>query len=336
MKRKYALIIIILVFVFLLSSCELMVEQEPKGVIRVVSVGIDYNDIAAISKNLYGTCNDAYQVGQVLKALGEKEGTEVELYYLLSENNDVRATSDFIDDSYIEQQSDTAFYYPSQNSLIQVVDEINSKQNSQDMLFIFLAGHGAPNVEVISEYEITYSEDLSDDYNFVIPKNINQDDDEISKYFYKLSEYLSLVETIAGKKILINDFCFSGAMISDDYISLDLTTYYYANHPSTADLLFSSTSEKVLDDIYILSAAQSYQEAMDGSLHGSFTQALLDGLGWDEDNQVLKIIPVLSESINSSKIYLSTVANYTKRNDNYNYQTPKMTTSSNDIILFEF
>jgi len=314
-----------------LSSCELMVEQEPKGVIRIVSVGIDYKDLAAISPNLNSTCNDAYEVGQVLKALGEKEGTEVELYYLLSEHDGQSILNEFN-----ETHTNTNIYYPSKENFTDILNNIGEVQNSQDMLFIFLAGHGYDGFG-ISEYELTYGEDLTSEYSFVIPDNKGQIDSDINEYLYKLDDYLDFVETVPGKKVLLNDFCFSGAMVSDDNISLDLTTYYYSDHPSTADLLFSSTSEKVLDDIYILSAAQSYQESFEDYQHGNFTQALLDGLGWDETNQVLlEPIPVLTEYINSSKIYLSTLANYTKKNDNYNYQTPKMTTSSNDIILFEF
>ena len=329
MKRKYSLIII-LVFVFFFSSCELMVQQEPEGVIRIVSVGIDYADIAAVSPNLNSTCNDAYQVGQVLKALGEKEGTEVELYYLLSEHD-----GQTIMDEFNGFQNNTSIYYPSKNNFSIILNYIQSKQKSQDRLFIFFAGHGIE-VSGINEFELIYGDDLSDSYSFVMPLNKGQTDIGISKYLYDLSEYLDLVETIPGKKVLLNDFCYSGALVSDDYISLDLTTYFYANHPSTADLLFSSSSEKVLDDIYILAAAQSYQESFEDYQHGNFTRALLDGLGWDETNQVLTTIPASSIFLNSEKIYLSKLANYTKKNDKNGRQTPRMTTSSNDIVLFDF
>ena len=318
-------IILLAVMLIVLCSCELAVKAPEPGRMHIFVYGNDYKYGKAVyyedgkqagsAPALNGTVNDAYQVCLALCSLAAKAGYEYEGIFMTGTES--RGVSD-PNISVIKSVYKSDF--------ISVLDTLAKKVESSDITIIYYSGHGMGGDE-----KLEYGSDTSKTSYMALRRDV----DFSSSILYPLNEFLAKVETIPGTKVILGDFCHSGGMVragnvsitAGEYDGIDATTLLteYRN-----DICESSS-------VFCLSAARYYERSHEpgGGLHGYFTRALLEGLGWDEESQSL----TKAEAMVNNRITLFNLAKYTTDNDNEkpgDPQTPMTSGGSNDIILFSF
>ena len=334
MRLHFRFVVLLFVALVLvgLSSCENSVTPPATGKMHIFVYGNDYSygvgssgspfyhldgTFVGYGKQLKGTVNDAIQVGLSLCALAQKAGYDYEGTFMLG-----TAPHDKV-------------VYPKvtvvDNVLLDVflteLEALSARVSDEDICIFFFSGHGFGNKEMVE-----YSQDTTEQSYFGF-RQIRQTPgitDVTSSVLYPASLLLSRIGTIPGTKVVLGDFCFSGAMIRpgnvsvtpDEYTGIDATRLFFDYRN---DICESS-------NLFCLSAARYYErswEPGDGG-HGYFTAALLEALGWDEKTQSL----TTPKALDGSLITLFGVANYVTHNDGKAAQTPMVSGGSNDIILF--
>ncbi len=145
------------------------------------------------------------------------------------------------------------------------------------------------------------------------------------------SDFLDMMQSIKGTKVILGDFCYSGALVPSNFVSVGTNEF----NDMDINVLFGNRDRIDVDpSLYVLSAARYSEKSYtkrDGT-HGFFTAALLEALGWDEDLQCLKASPVVKNGM----ITLHNIARYVIKNDDNSSQNPMFSGGSNDLVLFSF
>lgn len=199
----------------------------------VLSVGISrYNDRAL---HLKYADNDALKMADTLKNLKGGIFSEVRVQTLLNE-------------------------HATRSSILSAMAEHLGKAAPDDVVFIFVAGHGAKNVQTGSYYFVPYNADFQ---NLLFEG-------------LKWSDFDEAVKIISGnvnKVVLVLDTCHSGA------INVAM------RGPATGEDLAATL--RAATGLYILSASKGGETSVEGpdfkfpsetGGHGAFTYALLKGL----------------------------------------------------------
>lgn len=297
-----------MILLLCLCSCELSYQAPAVGKMRILAYGNDYSYGSAVyypngepypdgAGKLYKTINDAVQVSRALSALAEKAGIECEMTCLV-EGIDIYQTT----------------------FLSKLDDFINSSEK-EDITIIYYSGHGVGNKK-----KVNYGDDTTIGSYLALRR------DAVSTVLYPVSSLIEKVEKIDGIKIIIGDFCFSGALVKPGYLSVTSGDYLLMDSAT----LFSKYRDDICESssMFCLSAARynelSYEK--NSLLHGDFTNALLEALGWDEENQCLKAAAAEKDNM----ITLFEIAKYVTAHDGESKQTPMVSGGSNDIVLFSF
>ena len=326
MKRLIAFLIAVFILV-VLCSCELSYQAPAVGTMRILVYGNSYNYGSTVYYNgeqllingqpasarpLAKTVNDAIQVGLTLSALAEKAGLEHQAVYLTA-NQDVT-------DARLVSELETLANNP--------------LASENDITIIFYSGHGFG-----VETKLSYGSDTST-CSYLALRYSEQPN---SSVLFSVSDFLALVDSIKGIKIVIGDFCHSGSLVQSNYFSVTSGEYLQMD----AACLFAGYRDDICinPSLFCLSAARynelSYEipdkdrygnPLPNSPKHGYFTYALLEALGWDEENQCLKA----AKAEKDNRITLSQIAEYVTANDGKSEQTPMVSGGSNDIVLFSF
>ena len=325
--RKAALLALSLVLILLVCSCELTVQEPAKGRMHILVYGNDYRygtyqpyldkykskvfyengDFVGEASSLQGTVNDAYQVGLALCALSQKTETDYEATFILGvEGKTVTdPNAKVVNDVHI-------------TTFMNEMDALRNRVSDSDLTIIYFSGHGFGGLT-----KLPYGNDPATESYLALRRNSD------STILYKISEFLGFVEKIPGTKVILGDFCHSGALVRQGNVSV--TAGEFSGINATKLLRYSVTQSP---SVYCLSAARYFEKSWepgDGS-HGYFTEALLKGLGWDEKNQTLTV----AAAQDNGMITLLDLARYITANDGTAKQTPMTSGGSNDIILFSF
>ena len=314
MRRLLAFILPVLLL-FFFCSCELSHEAPAVGKMRILVYGNDYSygnlvyysngeqvmtdKGPASAGKLYKTVNDALQVGRALSELAEKAHLEHEERYLT-------ALSDVTD-----------------SRLVSELESLAAAASENDITVIYYSGHG---YGIKTKMEYGYDTSTC---SYLVPRFAAKPD---SNVLLPISEFLELVDAIRGVKVVIGDFCYSGGLVQSGNVSVTSGEYL----PMDPVTLFSKYRDDICESssLFCLSAAKynelSYEK--NSLLHGNFTNALLEALGWDEENQCLKT----AEAEKNGRITLFEIANYVTAHDGESRQTPMVSGGSNDIVLFSF
>ena len=299
---------------FVLCSCELSYQAPAVGTMRILVYGNDYvygngiyylngdqftiNGSPASASRLYKTVNDAQQVGRALSALAEKAGIEYQAVYLTT-SSDVTNTK-----------------------LVSELEALKELTSENDITVIYYSGHGFG-----VRTKLPYGSDTST-CSYLVPRFSGKPN---SSVLFPVSDFLALVEAIKGVKVVLGDFCYSGSLVQSNNFSVTFGEY------SQMDPVYLFA--KYRDDVYgnpslfCLSAARYNELSYENTpLHGNFTCALLEALGWDEENQCLKAAGAEKDN----RITLSGLAEYVTAHDGESRQTPMVSGGSNDIVLFSF
>lgn len=295
-------------------------ENPQQGKMNIVVLGFDSVDIEipgySFDELEYTTVNDGFQLAQALEALCIKSGIESNVTYLLGKNlpADIQA--------FFNDNPDRSYLSPTKSNLENVINSTSANKN--DITVFFFATHGF----VTSVPNIDYGTDLSSHGYFIV-----LDDNDFQKgYLYSYADFLDKISYINGKKLTILDICNGGGMIENGNVSINENAY---EEESLFDLLFNDELVPNYDSNSFVLSATSYNEGAgeNSSInHGYFTYFLLQGLGWDEENQCLSGV---SPAQNGKIITVSDLAKYCL-DDGRLSQTACCSGSSEDLVLFSF
>ncbi|MBO4716741.1 MAG: caspase family protein [Spirochaetales bacterium] len=331
--RRIIVIALSILLLTALCSCELTCDSPAQGKMHIIVYGNDYrygtyypvldrygdgyksqvfydksSESVGNASSLRGTVNDAYQVGLALCNLAKSRQEYDAIFMLGVESKSVRGLNA------------TVMNDVSMNAFLDVLDSLVNDVGEDDITIIYFSGHGFG-----EKSKLPYVSDPASGSYLALRR------DSDSTVLYPISKFLRTVESIPGTKILIGDFCYSGALVRAGNVSV--TSGEYSNISASKLLKYRSNITES-SSVYCLSASRYFEESHepgDGS-HGYFTTVLLEALGWDEETQSL----VTPEAMTDNRITLFNIAKYVTKNDSDTRQTPMTSGGSNDIILFSF
>lgn len=318
MKRLF-LIVISVMLLTVLCSCELSCDPPAQGKIHILVYG---NDYAGTDSKLFKTIPDAIEVGNALIMLSEKAGYEYgntyDITYLVGPSTKY---------NHLAIKEDDIINDVSKATLLDKLTLMNQSDSfsDSDLTIIYFSCHGK------SDYSVNEKVSYFTDTSVHCFLAANETSSYGSKYvLLKLSDLKKQIELIPGTKVVISDFCFSGGFVQSDFVSV--TSGEYSGISSTELLEYTNLINES-PSVYFLSAARYNQKSYeDKPYHGNFTTALLDGLGWDDISREL-IRPAAEKN---GCITLFNLYKYTVKHDDEARQTPMTSGGSNDIILFSF
>ena len=330
MRRLAFFFAMILAVLLLVCSCELIYEaKDGRPSIERVNIlvyGNDYSDCKWEGRPvnlLYGTVNDATQVGLAFEALARESGLESNAHYILGKNHD-RTGVNFryeIQNAIENPDTDTTMSH-----FREVISQIADISTEKDLTVVFVSCHGHYDASVGTKAEYGKAEGTY----FVTSSNKG---DECE--FYSHNDFLDDVSRIKGIKLILADVCHSGGIVRPGYVSVDKSEYKDA---SAAQLFFENDKIDIDASLFCLSASRYYEESFeyrtagsDDRTHGYFTVALLEALGWNGESYTGS-----ATAARNGRLTFQNLVSYVTENDGYDDQTPMYSGGGNDVILFSF
>ena len=330
MRRLAFFFAMILVVLLLACSCELIYEtKDGRPSIERVNILVYGNDYAGSlwhgqSVNpLYGTVNDATQVGLAFEALAKESGLECNAHYILGKNHD-RTGVNFryeIQNAIENPDTDTTMSH-----FREVLSQIADTSTEKDLTVVFVSCHGFYDASVGTKAEYGKAEGTY----FVTSANKG---DECE--FYSHNDFLDDVSRIKGVKLILADVCHSGGIVKPDYVGLGKDEY---KGMDAAQLFFENEKIDIDASLFCLSASRYYEESFeyrtagsDDRTHGYFTVALLEALGWNGESYTGS-----ATAARNGRLTFQNLVSYVTENDGYDDQTPMYSGGGNDVILFSF
>ena len=330
MRRPAFFFAMILVVLLLACSCELIYEaKDGSPSIERVNILVYGNDYANSTWNhgpvskLYGTVNDATQVGLAFEALAKASGLECNVHYILGKNHD-RTGVNFryeIQNAIENPDTDTTMSH-----FREVISQIADISTEKDLTVVFVSCHGFYDASVGTKAEYGKAEGTY----FVTSANKG---DECE--FYSHNDFLDDVSRIKGIKLILADVCHSGGIVKPDYVGLGKDEY---KGMDAAQLFFENDKIDIDASLFCLSASRYYEESFeyrtagsDDRTHGYFTVALLEALGWNGESYTGS-----ATAARNGRLTFQNLVSYVTENDGYDDQTPMYSGGGNDVILFSF
>lgn len=337
MRRPLCILAMFLAVVLLACSCELIYEAKdgsPK--IERVNILVYGNDYANCTfdgsplyiphrrdRRLFGTVNDATQVGLAFEALAKESGLECNAHYILGKNHD-RTGVNFryeIQNAIENPDTDTTMSH-----FREVISQIADISTEKDLTVVFVSCHGHYDASVGTKAEYGKAEGTY----FVTSANKG---DECE--FYSHNDFLDDVSRIKGIKLILADVCHSGGIVKPDYVGLGKDEY---KGMDAAQLFFENEKIDIDASLFCLSASRYYEESFeyrtagsDDRTHGYFTVALLEALGWNGESYTGN-----AKAARNGRLTFQNLASYVAENDGDNRQNPMSSGGGNDVILFSF
>jgi len=257
---KKILILLTLTSLFFITSCELFMEEPKQGDVYYINVGLDYKN-NGISKeaekdNLDGTVNDAKELHKTFKALMLETSRTGHGLLMVQDEKNIPADP---------------LSYPSKDNILTQLSSLKGKAKENDLTIFTYSGHGVEGTGTL------------------VFATATEDQAPIPSDYMDVSDLLSLMAQIPGKKLVILDSCFSGMAVEGSPSS---TNTVLNNSISKFFETYHSSGKYEKPDLYVLSASahtDSYEKDFDPlgdkpHYHGIFTYALLEGLGWNHAN----------------------------------------------------
>lgn len=330
MRRLAFFFAMILAVLLLACSCELIYEtKDGSPSIERVNILVYGNDYAGSlwhgqSVNpLYGTVNDATQVGLAFEALAKESGLECNAHYILGKNHD-RTGVNFryeIQNAIENPDTDTTMSH-----FREVISQIADISTEKDLTVVFVSCHGFYDASVGTKAEYGKAEGTY----FVTSANKG---DECE--FYSHNDFLDDVSRIKGIKLILADVCHSGGIVKPDYVGLGKDEY---KGMDAAQLFFENDKIDIDASLFCLSASRYYEESFeyrtagsDDRTHGYFTMALLEALGWNGERFAGK-----PKAARNCRLTFQNLASYVAENDGDSRQNPMSSGGGNDVVLFSF
>ena len=330
MRRLAFFFAMILVVLLLACSCELIYEtKDGSPSIERVNILVYGNDYANSTWNhgpvskLYGTVNDATQVGLAFEALAKESGLECNAHYILGKNHD-RTGVNFLYE--IQNAIETPDKDTTMAHFREVLSQIADTSTEKDLTVVFVSCHGFYDASVGTKAEYGKAEGTY----FVTSANTG---DECELYSHR--DFLEDVSKIKGIKLILADVCHSGGIVKPDYVGLGKDEY---KGMDAAQLFFEKEKIDIDASLFCLSASRYYEESFeyrtagsDDRTHGYFTVALLEALGWNGESYTGN-----AKAARNGRLTFQNLVIYVTENDNEGSQTPMSSGGGNDVVLFSF
>lgn len=337
MRRPAFFFVMFLVVLLLACSCELVYEaKDGRPKIERVNILVYGNDYANCTfdgsplyiphrrdRRLFGTVNDATQVGLAFEALARESGLESNAHYILGKNHD-RTGVNFryeIQNAIENPDTDTTMSH-----FREVISQIADISTEKDLTVVFVSCHGHYDASVGTKAEYGKAEGTY----FVTSANKG---DECE--FYSHNDFLDDVSKIKGIKLILADVCHSGGIVKPDYVGLGKDEY---KGMDAAQLFFENDKIDIDPSLFCLSASRYYEESFeyrtvgsDDRTHGYFTVALLEALGWNGESYTGN-----AKAARNGRLTFQNLVSYVTENDNEVSQTPMSSGGGNDVVLFSF
>ncbi len=337
MRRLAFFFAMILVVLLLACSCELIYETKdgsPK--IERVNILVYGNDYANCTfdgsplyiphrrdRRLFGTVNDATQVGLAFEALARESGLESNAHYILGKNHDKKGEGFLYE---IQNAIETPDKDTTMAHFREVLSQIADISTEKDLTVVFVSCHGFYDASVGTKAEYGKAEGTY----FVTSANTG---DECELYSHR--DFLEDVSKIKGIKLILADVCHSGGIVKPDYVGLGKDEY---KGMDAAQLFFENDKIDIDASLFCLSASRYYEESFeyrtagsDDRTHGYFTVALLEALGWNGESYTGS-----AKAARNGRLTFQNLVIYVTENDGYDDQTPMSSGGGNDVILFSF
>ncbi len=334
MNKQHSLILLALC-ILMLCSCELYTKAPDKGLVRMISIGIDYQD-TEIWKNssgtrptLAGTVGDAKGLSETFR-LGAKLSTNrtfADGYPLL-----------MVQEGTTDANRRKEATYPTKEHVLAQLATIAGEAGENDLFILTYSGHGL---------------DKTGEFVFSTTEVSGLTEEKRTASLLSPSELLAAVNKIPGRKLLIIDSCFSGQFLegqgNDSYLD---TTYGKQGFGDVLDQLFSNLPSVQQDKLFIITAARKDESSWEPGWpikgqHGFFTEGLLSSMGMVsryetgtsplvfKDLYFSGSMPAASKyGIGMDDIF-SYAASYVNNNCKED-QTPQSIRGIYDLLLFEF
>ena len=337
MRRPLCILAMFLAVVLLACSCELIYEAKdgsPK--IERVNILVYGNDYANCTfdgsplyiphrrdRRLFGTVNDATQVGLAFEALARESGLESNAHYILGKNHDKKGEGFLYE---IQNAIETPDKDTTMAHFREVLSQIADTSTEKDLTVVFVSCHGFYDASVGTKAEYGKAEGTY----FVTSANTG---DECELYSHR--DFLEDVSKIKGIKLILADVCHSGGIVKPDYVGLGKDEY---KGMDAAQLFFENEKIDIDASLFCLSASRYYEESFeyrtagsDDRTHGYFTVALLEALGWNGESYTGN-----AKAARNGRLTFQNLVIYVTENDNEGSQTPMYSGGGNDVILFSF
>ena len=307
--RRVVLVLMAVVLI-MLCSCELSMKAPEVGKVHILVYGNDY--AYDPDHRLNATINDAVQVGRALSHLSEKSKLTYDATYIYGLDHSLDETID---------TPHTIIGDITYDSLVSELENLALRAEPGDMTFLFFSGHGS---SIYKGKVVDYGTDTASGSYFW-----TRDSSNLSKNSpIEIPVIMGLIEAIPGAKVVFSDFCYSGAFVRADYVSVTGSEY---KSMEATELFKCRTLINESSSTFYLSAARYNEESHESGNHGHFTKALLQALGWNEYSGSLYV----GGAWKDNRITFSEVAIYATKNDK-DGQTPMYSGGSNDLVLFSF
>lgn len=241
------------------AECRIVIEKNANAVAtpNLYGVMVGVGDYKGEDNNLKFAPIDAADISNaVADAAGKLLGREhVFMYNMITgkENN----------------------LFPEKKNIKKILKEIGDTATADDILFIFLSGHG-----------VTSKSEKNKQF-YYMPAGSDPDNDTLYREMgissSELAEWIKPQNIKAQKRILILDACYSGQAINNVAISGDVKQGLILKADATQIKAIDKLNEK--SGLFILSAAGSDQQAWEDEkvAHGYLTYSLLKAIKLQPD-----------------------------------------------------
>ncbi|MDC7229339.1 MAG: caspase family protein [Sphaerochaetaceae bacterium] len=252
------LYLLILLSLSLFWGCELMSDPPEEGKTHHLAIALNYDGTDV--NNLHGTLPDAIELEKAFTALfTDREHTSTLM---------LQDGSDDLSDPLL----------PTKTHVLEQIESLSDAMDEQDILIISYSGHGWDDGSLV--LYPPRSSGLILDFNDV---PFGDSLLSVEDLFLKLKE-------CKGSVLLLIDSCYAGNFVQESetsYSLIERNTYLQEIY----DQYF--TKGEYTRPVFVLAATTYDNTAKEPPYygvptHGYFTQALLEGLGWDEENQILR------------------------------------------------
>ena len=293
--------------ILLLLGCELVHQHPEPGTFTHVAIGLNYRGTNA--NVLSGTINDAREQEAAFASLFSNRDSSA--YLMLQEGSS--------DDSYDNPSLPSL---PTKERVTTLLSALVENQQEQDLLLITYSGHGMEDGSWVL---------APDDASGTIFLDATTVDPSL---LLSVGELFALLAPSKGTTLLIIDSCYAGNFVLESGTSVSLIDPRPIFSDAYEAYFSKGSYEKKVFVMAATTADNTSKEPIGGShIHGYFTEALLGGLGWDEESQSLLNKP---SSLSLDGLYCYIMENQRiKLSGTYQafYQHPTIVGGPLDLVL---
>ncbi|MBJ2355557.1 caspase family protein [Sphaerochaeta sp. S2] len=293
--------LLILLSLSLFWGCELMSDPPEEGKTHHLAIALSYDGTNIREEDyLDGTLPDAIELEKAFDALfAGKEHTSTLM---------LQDGSDSLSDPLL----------PTKTHVIERIESLSDAMDVQDILIISYSGHG------MEDGSLVLYPPRDDGSIFSTSGSMYTD------VLLTVAELYDALDSAKGSVLLLLDSCYSG-----NFVQKSETSYSLIERNAYLQEIYDQyfTEGSYTRPVFVLAATTYDNTAGETSSHGYFTQALLEGMGWDEENQELRDV---GQTISADYLYQYVYYHQgIKLNgvNSWEYQHPTITGGPLDLIL---